>query len=91
MDVVLTGHEHERFAPQTPEGVADPNGIRQFVIGTGERDLRPFRAVQTYSEVRNSARYGVLKLTLHAASHEWEFVSAGSSTFRNSGSEACTG
>jgi hypothetical protein len=36
-EVVLTGHEHlyERFAPQTPSGVANPNGIRQFIVGTG--------------------------------------------------------
>jgi acid phosphatase type 7 len=93
VDVVLTGHEHsyERFAPQTHEGVADPNGIRQFVVGTGGRDLRPFRAIVANSEARNSRSHGVLKLTLHAASYEWEFVPVGNSTFRDSGSEACTG
>ncbi len=42
-DVVLAGHEHnyERFAPQTPAGVADPaRGIRAFVVGTGGDDLQ---------------------------------------------------
>jgi hypothetical protein len=37
-DVVLNGHDHnyQRFAPQDPEGRADPEGgIRQFVVGTG--------------------------------------------------------
>src|SRR5205085_8775068 len=32
-DVILVGHEHnyERFAPQTPDGVADPvRGIREI-------------------------------------------------------------
>jgi hypothetical protein len=79
VDIVLTGHDHdyERFAPQTYEGVADPNGIRQFVVGTGGRDLRPFRAVQPNNEVRNSRSHGVLKPTLHAASYEWEFVPVG--------------
>src|SRR5260370_31717726 len=36
-DLVLAGHEHsyERFAPQDPEGNADPaNGIREIVVGT---------------------------------------------------------
>jgi len=91
VDVVLTGHEHsyERFAPQSHEGVADPNGIRQFVVGTGGRDLRPFRTVHANSEVRNSSSHGVLKLTLHAASYDWEFVPVRGSTFRDSGSEAC--
>lgn len=37
-DVVINGHNHdyERFAPQNPEGGADPaRGIREFVVGTG--------------------------------------------------------
>ena len=37
-DLVVNGHEHwyERFAPQTPDGVADPTyGIRQLTCGTG--------------------------------------------------------
>ena len=45
-DVVLSGHEHlyERYAPQTPQGVADPaRGIRQFVVGTGGHSLTRFR------------------------------------------------
>src|SRR5215207_1728222 len=39
VDVVLNRHDHiyERFAPQTPDGIADPvRGIREFVVGTGE-------------------------------------------------------
>jgi len=93
VDVVLTGHEHsyERFAPQTYEGVADPDGVRQFVVGTGGRELRPFRTVAANSEVRNSRSHGVLKLTLRAASYEWDFVPVGNSTFRDSGNGACTG
>src|SRR2546427_8327733 len=37
-DVVVAGHDHnyQRFAPQTPTGVADPiSGIREFVAGWG--------------------------------------------------------
>ena len=39
-DVVLNGHDHnyQRFAPQDPNGKADPEGgIREFVVGTGGR------------------------------------------------------
>jgi hypothetical protein len=39
-DVVLNGHAHyyERYAQQDPDGNADPvNGIREFVVGTGQR------------------------------------------------------
>src|SRR5256885_999303 len=38
VDVVVNAHYgfYERFAPQTPAGVADPaGGIREFVAGTG--------------------------------------------------------
>src|SRR3712207_9448313 len=38
-DVVLNGHDHnyQRFAPQDPEGRADPQrGIRQFVVRSEE-------------------------------------------------------
>ena len=36
-DVVLVAHDHlyERFAPQTADGRATPDGMRQFTVGTG--------------------------------------------------------
>ena len=43
-DLMLVGHEHsyERFAPQDPDGVADPeHGIREIVVGTGGRSHDP--------------------------------------------------
>jgi hypothetical protein len=92
-DLVLVGHEHdyERFAPQTPDGALDTvNGIRQFVVGTGGRDLQTFkRQVKPNSEVRNQDTYGVLMLRLHATSYDWEFVPEAGKTFRDSGSQAC--
>jgi hypothetical protein len=90
-DVVLNGHDHdyERFAPQTPVGTADPNGIRQFVVGSGGRDFRDFRPAQPNSEARNNQTFGVLKLTLHSTSFDWEFVPEAGGTFRDSGSGAC--
>lgn len=91
-DVVLNGHDHdyERFAPQNPDGVADPaRGIRQFVVGTGGKGLRPFETIQPNSEVKNSTTHGVLKLTLRAASYDWEFIPIAGDTFADSGSGAC--
>jgi hypothetical protein len=76
VDMILNGHEHfyERFAPQDPNGVRDPaRGIRQFIAGTGGAILYQAGAVQANSEMRLSA-FGVLKLTLAAASYDWEFV-----------------
>jgi hypothetical protein len=90
-DVVLNGHDHnyERFAPQDPTGKADPRGIREFVVGTGGRSLRSFQTVRANSEVRNSTTWGVLKLSLHPTSYDWEFVPIAGQSFRDTGSAAC--
>ena len=91
-DVVLNGHEHiyERFAPQTPGAVADPvNGIRQFTVGTGGRSHYTIGTVKANSEVRNGSTYGVLKLTLHATSYDWQFVPLAGATFTDSGTGQC--
>lgn len=91
-DVVLNGHAHnyERFAPQDPDGVADPeSGIRQFVAGTGGTGLYPFATIQPNSEIRESSTHGVLKLILHPTSYAWEFIPVAGKTFRDSGSAPC--
>jgi hypothetical protein len=91
-DVMLAGHEHdyERFAPQTPQGMADPErGIRQFVVGTGGREHRRIGRPQPNSEIRDSSSFGVLKLMLHPGSYDWEFIPVEGSEFRDSGHGKC--
>ncbi len=75
-DLILAGHDHfyERFAPMDPNGELDTStGIRSFVVGTGGKSLEGGSIVQPNSEVRNAKTYGVLKLTLHPTSYDWEF------------------
>jgi hypothetical protein len=89
---VVNGHDHdyERFAPQNPNGEADAeHGIREFVVGTGGAGLYELRTIRANSEVRNNTTWGVLKLTLHATSYDWEFVPAAGGTFHDAGSAAC--
>jgi chitodextrinase len=91
-DLVLNGHEHnyERFAPQNPGGAADPNGIREIVAGTGGVSHGyPFGTPLPNSEVRNDSTWGVLKLTLHSSSYEWQFIPIPGSTFTDSGTTNC--
>jgi hypothetical protein len=92
VDVVLNGHQHwyERFALQNPSGQADANGIREFIVGTGGESY-----VQPSAPVANSQvlywgqnAYGVLKMTLHAASYDWSFVPV-TGSMTDSGSIAC--
>jgi hypothetical protein len=92
-DIVLNGHEHnyERFAKQNPSGATDPNGIREFVVGTGGASHGyPFGTPLANSQVRNDSTWGVLKLTLHASSYDWQFVPIAGSTFTDSGSDTCS-
>jgi hypothetical protein len=92
VDVVVNGNQHvyERFAPQDPNGQANPEqGIREFVVGTGGARLASFGTVQPNSEVRNNTTFGVLKLTLHPTSYDWEFVPVAGQTFTDSGSTSC--
>jgi hypothetical protein len=91
-DVVLVGHEHnyERFASQDPNGVADPGrGIREFVVGTGGKSHYTIGTPIANSEVRNADTYGVLKLTLHPTSYDWEFIPEAGKTFTDSGAASC--
>ena len=88
-DVVVSGHEHnyERFAPQDPSGRADTQrGIREFVLGTGGRSHYGFGTPIANSQVRNSDTFGVLKLTLHATSYDWQFIPEAGRTFTDSSS-----
>ena len=91
-DVVLNGHEHlyERFAPQNPRGQADPNGIREFVVGTGGANRYAFSStIEPNSVVRDSTTFGVLRLTLRASSYHWRFVPEAGAKFADSGSATC--
>jgi hypothetical protein len=91
-DVIVNGHDHdyERFAPQTPNGDADPvRGIREFVVGTGGKNHRPFHQPDKNSEVRNADAFGVLKLTLRAHGYDWSFVPQAGKSFADSGTGEC--
>ena len=90
-DLVLVGHDHdyERFAPQDAGGRRDlERGIREFVVGTGGKNLRPFTRVSPNSEARDATSLGVLELTLGANEYEWRFRAAVGS-FTDSGSASC--
>ena len=91
-DVILNGHDHdyERFAPQDPDGKPDAaRGIREFVVGTGGKNHRPFGDPRPNSEVRNADAFGVLKLTLHANGYDWQFIPEAGKSFTDSGSGVC--
>jgi chitodextrinase len=93
-DLILSAHDHtyERFAPQTPSGTLDTaRGIREFIAGTGGANHTGIVQVAANSEVRNVDTFGVLELTLHAASYDWQFAPEAGKTFTDAGTTACHG
>jgi hypothetical protein len=90
-EVVINGHEHnyERFAPMNATGQADPLGLREFVVGTGGRDLYDFGTLLPNSEVHDDTSFGVLKFTLRPTGYDWQFVPVVGSTFTDNGSTEC--
>src|SRR5207237_3184 len=65
--------------------------IRQFVVGTGGAFFTALGTTKPNSQVRQNDTYGVLKLTLHPTSYDWQFVPEAGKTFTDSGSTACHG
>jgi acid phosphatase type 7 len=96
-ELILVGHDHlyERFAPQTPDGAASADGIREFVVGTGGKNHLPgsYSVNTTHPNLQawSADTFGILKLTLHATSYDWTFVpDVGSpGSFTDSGSASC--
>ncbi len=91
-DLILDAHDHdyERFAPQNPQAQLDmTRGIVAFVVGTGGANHTSFTTVAPNSLVRNDTTFGVLKLTLHSSSFDFQFVPVPGQTFTDSGTQAC--
>jgi hypothetical protein len=87
VDILLAGHSHnyERFDLQDNAGRVDPNGIRQFVVGTGGKDFTDIGTIMGNSQARQNTTFGFLKLTLSEKSYDWEFVPISGRTFTDFG------
>jgi hypothetical protein len=71
----LAGHDHhyERFAPSDATGTPSPDGVRQFVVGTGGYSLYPLGPALPTTEVRSNVSSGVLALELLPDRYRWRF------------------
>ncbi len=72
----------------TPQGEYDAWGLRQFVVGTGGRNLRDFNNREPGSESAIAGKNGILKLTLHSNAYEWEFMTVDGES-PDKGSQSC--
>jgi Concanavalin A-like lectin/glucanases superfamily/Calcineurin-like phosphoesterase len=92
-DVVVSAHEHnyQRFAPMNASGALDlVNGMREFVVGTGGKPPDYFSGAPiANTEAYNFDTNGVLKLTLHPTSYDFQFVPVAGEWFTDIGSGTC--
>jgi acid phosphatase type 7 len=92
-EIVLSGnsHNYERFAPLDRSGAVDRgNGIRQFVVGTGGAFFTAgITTLIPGGEIAQNHTFGVLMVTLHPSSYDWQFVPIAGSSFTDSGTEQC--
>jgi hypothetical protein len=91
-DIILNGHEHnyQRYAQQDRAGQATPDGIREFVVGTGGKSHYGLVDVKDPNyEFGNATDFGVLKLQLGANSYSWEFVAVNGAVLDSGGPIPC--
>lgn len=89
-ELVLSGHDHnyQRYGPLTADGAPAPvRGIREFVVGTGGRNLYGLSR-DPRREADQARVNGVLRVTLRPSAYDWRFVPV-SGGYSDSGSAEC--
>ena len=92
VEILLSGndHDYERFAPQAPDQTPDPDGVVQFVVGTGGKSHGAINVpLEANSVAQNDDTYGVLRLVLRPGSYDWRFIPTPDRTFTDAGSATC--
>jgi hypothetical protein len=89
-EVIVNAHDHsyQRNAKVRYDGVRDPDGIRQFIAGTGGGVLGGISATPLAINEKALSAHGVLKLKLYSKHYEWEFIDV-AGVVRDSGADQC--
>jgi acid phosphatase type 7 len=91
-EIVLSGHDHnyQRWTPQDANGAKNTTrGIREFVVGTGGKSHYALGGPPSNVEKFNDDTSGILRLTLHPGSYDWQFMPVAGKTFTDTGSTTC--
>lgn len=90
-DFVLNGHAHfyERYPRMTNDGTESPDGMREFIVGTGGANLYAFESVRPFSQVRWNQGHGILQLDLRGDGYDWRFLPTDAAVSVDSGSDSC--
>ncbi len=92
-DLYLAGHNHnmQRYAPLNVLGLEHPDGIRQFVIGTGGRSTTSVPPGELDPEVESLiVAFGVMRISLGAGTYSWSFITEPGDPSTDTGTAPCT-
>jgi hypothetical protein len=95
VSIVLNGHDHDyqRWMPLDGNGQPSPDGITEFVVGTGGHGLQSFPQSDdrvAYSNNSNPEAFGILTLQLNKSGANFSFLSTDESVL-DSGVIPCRG
>jgi hypothetical protein len=93
--LVLNGHDHDyqRWTAMDGNGNPNPNGVTEFVVGTGGHGIQTFVTTDSRMLVgydSTNKQFGVLRLALNSGSANFEFVNT-SNAVKDSGTITCKG
>jgi len=91
VDLALVGHDHDyqRWMPMDGSQVAQPDGVRQVIVGTGGAELTPVTRTHPLLEKSQGTTFGVLRLDLTAAGYAASFVPITGMTWTDSFGGSC--
>jgi hypothetical protein len=91
VDLLLTGHDHDyqRFAPMDSEQVAQSDGVREVITGTGGGDKYTVVGTHPLYITGRGDTFGVLRLDLTGVGYDGKFVPVAGKTWTDSFSRGC--
>ncbi len=95
VDIVLTGHDHDyqRWYALNGQGELDPNGMTEFVVGTGGHGIQDFIKTDSRMAVGFNTpptAFGALRMELNQDGAAFQFVNIQGNVL-DSGSVPCSG
>jgi hypothetical protein len=93
--LVVNGHDHDyqRWTAMDGNGVPNPNGVTQFVVGTAGHGYQTFQTTDSRMLVgydSTNKQYGALQLDLNPSSANFNFINT-SGVVKDSGTINCQG
>ena len=91
VDLLLTGHDHDyqRFQPMDSEQVAQNDGVREVITGTGGGDKYTVVGTHPLYVTGQGHSFGVLRVDLTGVGYDGAFVPVAGKTWTDSFSGQC--